>query len=164
MERIYSPWRSKYIQSLNVDGTDNCCFICDAINSCNNDKEFLVVARRDKSIIMMNKFPYNSGHLLVCPVRHISDFNDFSIEELTELMSIIKETTAVMKDLLSPQGFNIGINVGVSAGAGLPSHLHFHIVPRWSGDCNFIATIGDCKIISESIEDTRTKLYNALNK
>jgi len=110
----------------------------------------------------MNKFPYNSGHVLVCPLRHISDYNEFTYEELYSFFGASQKITAIMKHLFNPHGFNIGINIGQSAGAGLPDHLHFHIVPRWNGDCNFTVAIADVKIISESIEDTRVKLSEAL--
>lgn len=116
------------------------------------DKELLIVARRPMCIVLMNKYPYNSGHLLVCPNRHIADFQLFTAEELTSIMSTIQEMTTGMKELFNPHGFNIGINVGQSAGAGLPEHLHFHIVPRWNGDSNFTATIADLKVFPDAME------------
>jgi ATP adenylyltransferase len=109
----------------------------------------------------MNKYPYNSGHLLVCPIRHIQNFCQFTETELSEIMKTLQETESIMAEIFNAQGFNIGINIGPSSGAGLPSHLHFHIVPRWNGDFNFMSTIADCKVISESIEQTRLKLIDA---
>jgi len=100
------------------------------VHSIDQDKDFLIVARRSSCIVIMNKFPYNSGHVLVCPLRHISDFNSFTSEELFSIHSTTQELTSAMQHLFSPHGFNIGINIGQSAGAGVPDHLHYHIVPR----------------------------------
>jgi ATP adenylyltransferase len=163
MERVWSPWRSEYIETLNdKDKKENECFICNAINSSNEDEKFLIVARRKKCIVIMNKYPYNSGHILVCPLRHISEFEEFEIDELQDIMITIQEVVAAMKEELIPHGFNIGLNIGYSAGAGLPGHLHFHIVPRWNGDANFTATIADVKFFPTSLEDTRSKLSKKL--
>ena len=161
MERIWSPWRSEYIKTFT--DKENGCFVCDAINSKNEDKKYLIVTRRDKCIVIMNKYPYNSGHLLVCPLRHISQFEEFETAELINIMDTSQEIIAKMKELFNPHGFNFGLNIGKSAGAGLPGHLHFHIVPRWNGDSNFTATIADVKFYSNSLEDTRIKLYEILN-
>ena len=164
MERIWSPWRSKYIKTFSNKKQTNECFICDAINSNNQDKEFLIVTRRTKCIIIMNKYPYNSGHLLVCPLRHISKFEEFEAEELLNIMTTTQEIIVVLKELFNPHGFNFGLNVGQSAGAGLPEHLHFHIVPRWNGDANFTSTIAEAKFYANSLEETRKKLSDMLNK
>ncbi|MPN28296.1 AP-4-A phosphorylase [bioreactor metagenome] len=112
----------------------------------------------------MNKYPYNSGHTLVVPLRHISNFEDLESDELTSIMLTVQEVITAMKQAFNPHGFNVGINIGTSAGAGLPGHLHFHIVPRWNGDSNFTATIADIKIVSSAIEDTRLQLSALLNK
>jgi ATP adenylyltransferase len=170
MERIWSPWRSQYISSFgekddtkNNINNHNTCFICEAINSINEDVERLIVARKKNSIILLNKYPYNSGHTLVAPLQHLSDFQELSGDILVSIMSDIQEVVTAMKTAFKPHGFNIGINVGQSAGAGLPGHLHFHIVPRWNGDSNFTATIADMKVISSSMEQTRlqlTKLFS----
>ena len=165
MERVWSPWRSEYIKTFTdkENKTSDECFVCDAIASINNDKDFLIVTKREKCIVIMNKYPYNSGHVLVCPLRHISQFEDFENEELLDIMNTTKEVIAAMKELFNPHGFNFGLNVGASAGAGLPGHLHFHIVPRWNGDSNFTATIADVKFYASSLEDTRIKLSEILN-
>ena len=169
MERIWSPWRSQYIDNLKEEknNTTEKCFLCTAINSANSDnknsdEELLIVARREKCIIIMNKYPYNSGHTLVVPLRHIANFEELETDELVSIMNTIQEVVVAMKRLFNPHGFNIGINIGQSAGAGVPDHLHFHIVPRWNGDANFTATIADIKIISHAIEDTRLQLAKLL--
>jgi ATP adenylyltransferase len=173
MERIWSPWRSQYIETFKDESKKSDCFICDAINANENNinkeieqnnRDFLVVARRESCIIMMNKYPYNSGHTLVAPLRHLSDFEELTALEMSSIMQTIQEVVSATKKTLSPQGFNIGVNVGQAAGAGLPTHLHFHIVPRWNGDSNFMATLNDIKIISSYIEDTRIQLSKELNK
>jgi ATP adenylyltransferase len=183
MKRVWSPWRSQYIEQLNENiqtfqgkenkkeednatmhrATTKDCFICNAINSTGKDKELLIVARREKCIIIMNKYPYNSGHTLICPLRHISQFEDFENDELMNIMNTSQEIIVAIKSVLAPHGFNFGINIGQSAGAGLPSHLHFHIVPRWNGDSNFTASIADVKFYPDSLEDTRIKLARILN-
>ena len=164
MKHLFSPWRSQYIHSLadNKKSHPNDCFICDAVNLENQEKELLIVARRSLCIVIMNKYPYNSGHVLVCPKRHISNYFDFTAHELTEIIQTTQDITNVMDEIMKPHGYNIGINIGHAAGAGLPQHLHYHIVPRWNGDCNFISTLADIKIISEAIEETRFKLSEAL--
>jgi len=165
MERIWSPWRSEYIETFN--NTDNKnekkCFICEAINSINEDAKYLIVVRREKCIIIMNKYPYNSGHILVCPLRHISQFEEFETDELMNIMTTKKEIIVAMKKIFKPHGFNLGINIGYSAGAGMPDHLHFHIVPRWNGDANFTTSIADTKFYANSIEGTRSKLSKILS-
>lgn len=164
MEIIWSPWRSKYIETFKDKSSDSECFLCNAINSKDRDEELLIVTRRDKCIVIMNKYPYNSGHTLVVPLRHISNFEDLESDELTSIMLTVQEVITAMKQAFNPHGFNVGINIGTSAGAGLPGHLHFHIVPRWNGDSNFTATIADIKIVSSAIEDTRLQLSALLNK
>ena len=163
MERVWSPWRSEYIKTFNDPKNENECFICNAIHSSNKDKELLIVTRREKCIVIMNKYPYNSGHVMVCPLRHISEFEDFEDSEIQNIMNTIQETITAMKKLFNPHGFNVGLNIGKSAGAGVPGHLHFHIVPRWNGDANFTATIADVKFYASSLEDTRSKLADMLN-
>lgn len=173
MEILWSPWRSQYISTFNEKKNDSNsvlggeslnCFLCDAINSKGEDIERLIVTRREKCIVVLNKYPYNSGHTLVVPLRHISDFCELTSEELTDIMQTTQEVITAMKDQMHPHGFNIGINIGQSAGAGLPGHLHFHIVPRWNGDSNFTATISDMKTISTDMERTRQELAKLLNK
>lgn len=168
MKRIWSPWRSKYIRNFSEfktkKGKKKECFICDAIKSKDKDEELLIVARREKCIIVMNKYPYNSGHTLICPLRHISEFEDFENDELINIINTSQEVISAIKDLLHPHGFNFGLNVGQESGAGLPEHLHFHIVPRWNGDANFTSTIADVKFYPESLENTRKQLSELLNK
>jgi ATP adenylyltransferase len=165
MEKIWSPWRSQYIETFKDAPTKNECFICAAVNSKPAEaSELLILERQENCIAIMNKFPYNSGHTLVAPLRHIANIEELEIDEMVSIMQMIQRIVAAMKESFNPHGFNIGVNIGLSAGAGLPQHVHFHIVPRWNGDANFTATVADYKIISQSIEDTRMQLLEVLRK
>ncbi len=164
MEQLWSPWRSKYIGSFKGKDKIEECFVCHAISNPETDNENLLVARFDYSIIMMNKYPYNNGHLLITPIEHKGKLNELSAECRAEIMEVINLTTKVIDDVYSPQGYNVGLNAGAAAGAGLPDHLHFHIVPRWRGDTNFTAVVSDFKVINESMEESRAKLKEAFTK
>lgn len=164
MEQLWSPWRSKYIGAFKNNEKLEGCFVCSAISQLDNDKDNLVVARFDKVIVMMNKYPYNNGHLLITPKEHKPKLDDLSKDTRSEIMEVTNICIKVIEEVFHPQGYNIGLNAGVAAGAGLPDHLHFHIVPRWNGDTNFTAVISDYKVINESIEESRDKLAIAFTK
>ena len=151
MERknLWAPWRIEYIQSLSESSG---CFICQAVAS-SQDDENLLLWRCDHSIVILNRFPYNNGHLLIAPARHIPDFEQATDEELLELTKLIRESQKALSAVIKPHGFNVGINFGRCAGAGLPGHLHIHIVPRWDGDTNFINVCSDTDIISQSLTE-----------
>lgn len=157
MERMWSPWRSEYMDSFKESKSDNKSFIIQAIESEDNEKH-LVVARFPLSIILMNKYPYNNGHILIAPKREVNDILLLSDEEYFEINRVLKIAIQAIKNVYSPHGYNLGVNSGTAAGAGLPSHLHYHIVPRWNGDSNFMPTIADVKVVSESIQKSRNLL------
>ncbi|MFH1052357.1 MAG: HIT domain-containing protein [bacterium] len=164
MEVLWAAWRSKYIQGFKNGKTDpnnNPCFICEAGNSVGKDKEMLVVERKKHCFVMLNKFPYNGGHALVAPNRHVSGLEDLSDEEMLEMMQAVKETTNALNAMSHPHGYNIGINIGRVAGAGLPGHLHIHIVPRWHGDTSYMSVTADTKVVSQSLEETQVLLSKA---
>jgi ATP adenylyltransferase len=162
MERLFSPWRSKYIESFSSPKHDNQeCVFCSALAS-NDDEGRLIVHRGKYSFAVLNLFPYNSGHLMVIPNRHISDLVNLSDNESLEIMRTLQMLVKGLKDISQPDGFNIGSNLGRSAGAGIDQHLHFHLVPRWRGDTNFMSTLSDTKIISEEINETWKKLKISL--
>lgn len=165
METLWSPWRSKYIKSFNDEAKENGekCFICLALKNPDRDKELLVVGRRKNCIAILNKFPYNNGHVLVAPNRHVSDLEELSAEEMTSMMLLVQETIAGLKQIYKPHGFNVGINLGRCAGAGLPGHLHIHVIPRWDGDTSFVSLISDIKVVSIGIEDTFEQLSQILS-
>lgn len=162
MQRMYSPWRSKYINSFteNIGGE---CILCKAPSE-NDDKKNLILRRGKYSYVIMNLFPYNSGHLMVVPYRHIPKFTDLSADEFLEIFELLKLSTDALVTIMKPDGFNIGSNIGRSAGAGIDEHIHFHLVPRWNGDTNFMPVLSDTKLISEDILDTYKKLYDLLLK
>jgi len=156
LDCIWAPWRSVYIGGKHEEG----CVFCEKIKS-DNDEANLVLLRGDKIVVLLNLYPYNNGHLLVMPKRHVADMEELTVEEMNEFMLVIQKMVKVLK-VFQPQGFNIGANLGRIAGAGIPGHIHFHIVPRWNGDTNFMPVIGNTKVISESLEVTYKKLKESL--
>ena len=157
MERLWSPWRSQYIQSIGSDSGPTGCVFCDAIEADDDDARYLV-KRHAHCVTLLNLYPYNSGHLLLVPHRHTDSYAALAAEEYGEMMELLRVWMAVLGQAMHPQGFNIGSNVGRVAGAGIDQHIHMHLVPRWSGDMNFMPVIGDTKVISESMHDTMTTL------
>jgi len=162
MERLFSPWRSKYIETfVHSDGNKEGCILCNAYKD-NRDDEHLIVTRGKLCYVIMNLFPYNSGHLMVVPYRHTTDLKSLSDDESLEIMTLIKRMMSVLEKSSHPDGFNIGSNIGRVAGAGIDQHIHFHIVPRWSGDTNFMPILADTKMISEDMKATLLKLREIL--
>ncbi|MGO9480653.1 MAG: HIT family protein [Candidatus Kryptoniota bacterium] len=163
MDRLWSPWRSKYIESISEKdaGLQKKCIFCDKFSE-NNDEKNLVVFRGNLSAIIMNIYPYNSGHLMIVPFAHKGSFEDLSIEESTDVMGRVKVAIKLLRMTSHPDGFNFGANLGKVSGAGIAEHVHFHVVPRWSGDTNFMTVLGDTKVISEDLHDTFKKLTDAL--
>ncbi len=160
MERLFSPWRSSYIESFKTPTEKNGCVFCTAFEGTDDDAN-LVIWRGKHVFVVMNKYPYNSGHLLIIPVRHTADFLSLSAEESAESIQLLQTAQKALTELSNPHGFNIGMNLGRSAGAGIEDHLHWHIVPRWNGDTNFMPTLADVKLVSEDMAKQRVSL-NAL--
>ncbi len=158
MEQLWSPWRSQYIQTFGTDAENDECFLCAAARLPYQSEQRLVVARGRACFVVMNKYPYNSGHLLVAPYRHIGELESLSPDELSELMLLLRHSSEVLRDIYAPHGINIGANIGRAAGAGVPGHLHFHLVPRWNGDTNFMPVLAEVKVVSESLADARTRI------
>lgn len=159
MERknLWAPWRIKYIQGLS-DSSKTGCFICHNQESPQDDDKNLVLWRTKKSIVIINRFPYNNGHLLIAPVRHIGELDQATDEELLEMIKLVRESQKALSLAIKPHGFNVGMNFGRYAGAGLPEHLHIHIVPRWDGDTNFMSVCSDTKVISQSLTELLEQL------
>jgi ATP adenylyltransferase len=153
-KNIWAPWRMEYIASLGPGGNDR-CFICEAVRRPEADEENLVVWRNERTLVLLNRFPYSSGHMLVAPHSHSAQPEDLPDDVLLEIMQQARDTKRVLEAALNSQGFNIGINLGHCAGAGLPGHLHLHVVPRWAGDTNFMAVLGDVKVIPQSLAEVR---------
>ncbi|MCC6004341.1 MAG: HIT domain-containing protein [Thermofilum sp.] len=156
MDVLFAPWRMAYIEYAKVSREPG-CFICEALESDDLERS-LVLYKGRNFIVLMNKFPYNTGHLLIAPSRHVADFSQLSDEELLALSRALVRSIEVTRKAFSPDGFNIGVNLGRVAGAGLESHLHIHVVPRWNGDTNFMPVIADTKVIPEALKDTYRKL------
>ena len=163
MERLFSPWRSRYIASFANEDRSDACVLCDA-SADRNDEEGLIVYRGKEAFVLMNKFPYNSGHLMVMPVRHTSDFSSLTRSEMAETMELLRASERALRELLHPQGFNIGMNLGRVAGAGIDAHLHWHIVPRWDGDTNFMPILAGSKVISESLREFHDRIKEELDR
>jgi ATP adenylyltransferase len=153
---LWAPWRLEYIQQ--ADELDGCVF-CRA--AAGPDAELLVVHRGKQSFVLLNKFPYASGHLMVAPYRHAADFAGLDDAEALETHRLAADGIAALAEVFSPQGYNLGWNLGREAGAGIVDHVHLHIVPRWSGDTNFMPVLADVKVLPEHLAETRTKLAAA---
>jgi len=156
-KNLWAPWRINYIQGLDK-ACD--CFICHNRDNPQDDDQNLVLWRTDKSIVILNRYPYNNGHLLIAPTRHIPDLDEATDEEMLEMTKLVRESQKALSLAIKPHGFNVGMNFGRCAGAGLPGHLHIHVVPRWSGDTNFINVCGDADVISQSL----TELFDLLKQ
>lgn len=160
MEKLWSPWRSNYIDSFKEEKSGECIFcLADkqdlSLDSC------LKVLDLKSSYVILNLYPYNSGHLMIVPRRHLSEFDQLTGDELSEMMTAVKLSMKALNHVMKPQGFNIGANLGKAAGAGIDDHLHFHVVPRWSGDINFMPALGEVKIISQDLLQTKKNLVEA---
>ncbi len=155
MERLWAPWRMEYIAS---GGSGEGCFLCEKTQSPEKDDENYVLFRGKSCFVLLNTYPYNNGHLMVAPYRHVGDFAALGDDELLELMKISQLSVSALERAMGAQGFNIGFNLGRVAGAGLVDHIHLHIVPRWGGDTNFMPIIADVKVIPEALEKTYEKL------
>ena len=160
-KNLWAPWRIEYIKGLSEKSD---CFVCDCIAAPEKDEENLVLWRTDHCIVIFNRFPYNNGHLLICPVRHIGDLDSASDEELLEIMKLTRECQKVLSEAISPHGFNVGLNFGRCAGAGLPEHMHIHIVPRWDGDTNFMAVCAETDVISQGLSELFSELKQLSDK
>jgi ATP adenylyltransferase len=154
MERIWTPWRMEYVKGS--DRYEGCIF-CD-LPAAADDEGSLILARGKVAFVIMNKFPYNSGHLMVAPFRHVASYEHLDEPEHAEVSRLVARCMAALRATLSPHGFNIGVNEGTAAGAGIEGHVHCHIVPRWGGDTNFMTTVGEVKVLPEALSVTYAKL------
>jgi ATP adenylyltransferase len=153
MKKLYSPWREKYI----TDGEKRPCVFCKQLEENDDDKNF-IIKRYKNSFVMFNLYPYNGGHLMVLPLAHHGTLDECTKETRAEIMEVVNESINILKRVLKPEGLNIGMNIGKAGGGGIPSHLHFHILPRWSGDTNFLPLLSETKSISVDL----VKLYKKL--
>ena len=161
MERLYAPWRMAYIeqpQKPNEKSTG--CVFCDAAAS-DDDLANLIVRRSSSAFVILNKFPYNNGHLMIVPYRHTAALTELPDRATLELLTLAKAAQAALDTAMHPEGYNLGMNLGKAAGAGIADHLHLHVVPRWNGDTNFMPVLSDVKVMPDSLEHTCLLLRHA---
>jgi ATP adenylyltransferase len=151
MDHLWAPWRLSYVAAASQPKDEDPCFLCRGLVE-EADRANLIVLRTPLSVVMLNRFPYNNGHLLVAPRAHKGRLDELSQDELLETMETLRRMVRVLDKLMKPDGYNIGLNLGRAAGAGLPGHLHWHVVPRWDGDTNFMPVLGDVKVIVQSLD------------
>jgi ATP adenylyltransferase len=162
MKNLWAPWRMKYLEEESNNQSGECIF-CPRI-AADEDEKNLIVYRGPLTVVFMNRYPYNGGHLLVMPKRHLAELEDLDDPELMEIFHTLRLARQALEKTMAPHGYNIGINLGQVAGAGVPGHLHLHIVPRWTGDTNFMPVFGDVKVIPEDLFTTRQKLARAFEQ
>jgi ATP adenylyltransferase len=162
MDHLWAPWRLAYIAAPKKEKpAGDECFICRAVAAApEEDRANLVVHRTEHSVVMLNLYPYNNGHLLVSPKSHKGRLDEVTADEVLDLQLTLQKMAGIIENRMKPDGFNIGLNLGRAAGAGLPGHLHWHIVPRWFGDSNFMTAVSDMRVLSQSLE----ALYDLLTK
>jgi ATP adenylyltransferase len=161
-DKLWAPWRMKYIQGAATSEESSCIF-CDKQKP-RDDKAELILLRGEHCFVMMNLYPYNNGHLMIAPYRHVGDIENLTLPEMSESYMLLKRCIIALRQVMAPHGFNLGINLGRVAGAGIVDHIHQHIVPRWNGDTNFMPVIADTKVISESLEEGWRRLKEAFEK
>jgi ATP adenylyltransferase len=157
MERLWAPWRMEYITGEQRPG----CLFCRVLENPDDPDAELVVWRPRGAIVMLNKFPYNPGHAMVAPAVHKGELDDLDDAQSSELMHALTRTIGVLRGELKPEGFNVGANIGHAGGAGIPDHVHFHAVPRWNGDTNFMPVLAEVKVVNEHLLQTAAKLRKA---
>ena len=158
MDYLWTPWRYRYVAEVkNAVG----CVFCNA-HTANRDEEWLIVQRAVKNFVILNRYPYTAGHVMIVPFAHTADFSGLERDTAAEMMLLSQRVQAAIDDVYHPDGFNLGMNLGRSAGAGIADHLHMHLVPRWTGDTNFMTTVGETRLEPEDLSTTYTKLRKAL--
>ncbi len=156
---MWAPWRLQYI--LSKKGPQ--CIFCDEPKE-DRDRDNLILYRSEKSFVIMNLYPYNNGHLMVVPYRHVFSIVDLVDDELLDISRMVQRSILCLKEAFSPEGFNVGFNIGKVAGAGLEEHLHYHIIPRWVGDTHFMAILSEVRVIPEHVKSTYDKLFPLFNR
>lgn len=158
MDKLWAPWRVEYIRN---PGTG--CFFCEGLRS-KDEKKVLIIERQDKAFTIMNRFPYNNGHLMIAPIRHVGQIEQLDDGEVLSINHLIRRVIKALDYAMKPQGYNIGVNQGRVAGAGVVDHVHFHLVPRWQGDTNFMPVVSETKVISEALLKTYEKIREGLTR
>jgi ATP adenylyltransferase len=159
MDQLWSPWRYRYVSS---DPPTECLFCTKAAES--NDEKNYVVLRAERNFILLNLYPYTSGHLMIAPYAHVATLEDADAAALEEMMRLAQQAEAALRQVYRPGGMNLGMNIGQSAGAGVAGHIHMHMLPRWRGDVNFMTTVAETRVLPEDLETTYAKLSTALKR
>ena len=159
MNRLWAPWRIEYIRTKDIDG---CVFCHKSVSK--NDEDDLVLFKGEECFVLMNLYPYSNGHLMISPYSHTSDTNDLSSSCNQEIMHLANESMNILKKKMNAEGFNFGANLGKAGGAGIEDHLHYHIVPRWPGDTNFMPVVGTTKVMVEGLNETWLSLKTEFDK
>jgi len=162
LRRLWAVWRMPYIKLLATEAGKECIFC--TLPAEGRDEENLILHRSDHCFIILNKYPYNPGHLMVAPYRHVASIEDLTEEEATDMWRLIRLSMLTLRRAMNPEGFNVGANIGKAAGAGFEGHVHIHIVPRWNGDTNFMPVIGNTKVVSDALRNTYIELKKALSE
>jgi ATP adenylyltransferase len=158
MDYLWTPWRYRYLVTA---GRDDRCVFCDAV-AAGDDVAMLIVLRGKKNFVILNRFPYTSGHVMIVPYAHEATLTAVDSETLNEMMALAQRVQSALEELYHPEGYNLGLNIGRAAGAGIAGHLHLHVLPRWIGDTNFTTTIAETRVLPEELADTYTRLQRAL--
>lgn len=157
MDRLWSPWRAKYIAS-GVDAQSEACVFCEIGKDTENDEKNLLVFRGQLNFVVLNLFPYISGHILVVPYAHLGELDSAPKDVTDEMMDLTKRSQTALRRVYKPVAYNVGMNLGAAAGAGIADHIHLHILPRWAGDTNFMTTVSETRVLPEGLETTYAKL------
>jgi ATP adenylyltransferase len=160
-QRIWAPWRLEYVKDASKDKESECIF-CAALDAA-DDEAKLIVSRGERCFVILNKFPYTNGHLMVAPYEHIAELQGLDEETLAEMMSLAQRGIAALETSYAPHGYNVGFNQGRVAGAGVEHHIHMHVVPRWGGDTNFMPVLGDTRVMNQTLEDSYATLKGAFD-
>jgi ATP adenylyltransferase len=160
-DRLWAPWRMTYIEQPST-GTDDVNIFVD-LPAKNSDREHLILYRGKVAFVMLNAFPYTNGHLLIAPYRQTPDLSDLNDEELLEINQLLAKSVRWIRKVYGPDGFNVGVNMGRAAGAGIPVHVHWHIVPRWNGDTNFMTTVGEVRVLPQTLEQSYDRLKEVVD-
>ena len=163
MDQLWAPWRLAYVATPPRPDHDSGCFICRGVSE-PDDRANLLLLRTSRSTVVLNRFPYNNGHLLVAPLAHKGQLSELGDDELLDLQLVLRRMIGIMTEAMRPDGYNVGLNLGKVAGAGLPGHFHWHIVPRWNGDTNFMPVLTDVKVIPQSLDALYELLVGRLSQ
>jgi diadenosine tetraphosphate (Ap4A) HIT family hydrolase len=161
LERLWAGWRGEYVSGATASSTEPGCVFCHILDSGEPDETTHVLWRGERTFAVLNAYPYTSGHLMVMPLRHVAELHELADDEADELFGVVRHASKAIGDAYQPEGLNVGANLGRAAGAGVPGHLHLHVLPRWAGDTNFMTSIAEARVLPESLGDSWRKLKAA---